>query len=499
LAARALDPIGIVDTFTMWSTLPDRSALAGIRELPAAHYMLVGPDGIRAERRWWDIRFESTRASETDLLDELEDLLGDAIRLRLRADVPVATYLSGGLDSSAIAAIAARQRGSAGLRAFGVGFSDENFDESAAQDRIAAQLGTTFHRTVVDSALIADAMPQVVTLAEKPLLRTAPAPLLRLSGAVRDAGLKVVLTGEGADELFAGYDIFREDAVRRFWARNPASELRPKLLLQLNRFLATDPGRALAFLKQFYARDLLAVGDPLYSHRLRFLNTSRCLALLRPELLREAEGELSPERRLLRRLPKHFESSSPLARAQYLEIVSFLEGYLLHAQGDRMLMANSVEGRFPFLDYRVAEFAARLPDSMRLRGLREKYALRKAVENHLPAEIRSRPKVPYRAPIRDVFFGANRPGYVAELLDPARIDSAGILDSDAVRRVVAKFERGRGVSETDEMALVGCISLMLLHHHMVFMPTLAAPAQPTRVVIGDRVVADHSIQLAVEA
>jgi asparagine synthase (glutamine-hydrolysing) len=500
LAARTLDPVGIVDTFTIWSTLPDRSALAGIRELPPAHYTIVGPEGIRTEERWWDIEFESRRASEDELVDELEHLLGDAIRLRLRADVPVATYLSGGLDSSTIAAIAARQRGTGGLHAFGVGFRDERFDESAAQDRIAAELGTTFHRTLVDSRVIADALPQVVALAEKPILRTAPAPLLRLSAAVRDAGLKVVLTGEGADELFAGYDIFREDAVRRFWARNPASELRPKLLLRLNRFLATDPGRALAFLKQFYARDLLAVDDPLYSHRLRFLNTARCLALLHPDLVAAAEGEQAPTSRLLRRLPTRFETFSPLARAQYVEIVSFLEGYLLHAQGDRMLMGNSIEGRFPFLDYRVAEFAARLPDSMRLRGLREKYALRRAAEGHLPAAISSRPKVPYRAPIRDVFFGSDRPEYVAELLDPARVDAAGVLDSNGVRRVVAKFERGCAVSETDEMALVGCISLMLMHEQMISAPRLAEPAQPTRVVVGDQVVADRSYQsVAVEA
>lgn len=499
LAARALDPVGIVDSFTVWSTLPDRSAFVGIRELPAAHYVVVGPDGLRAERRWWDVSFKSRAAPEEDLLDELEHLIADAIRVRLRADVEIATYMSGGLDSSLIAGIAAGQRGSLGLHAFGVGFSDASFDESDAQDQIAAALGTAFHRTIVDSRAIAEAFPQVVALAEKPLLRTAPAPLLRLSSEVRDAGLKVVLTGEGADELFGGYDIFREDAVRRFWARHPESELRPQLLLRLNQFLATDPGRALPFLKQFYARNLLAVGDPLYSHRPRFLNTARCLALLRPELVREAVGELAPESRLLGRLPANFMTFSPLARAQYLEIVCFLEGYLLHAQGDRMLMGSSIEGRFPFLDYRVAEFAARLPDSMRLRGLREKYALRRVAARHLPVQISSRPKVPYRAPIASVFFGPDRPAYVGELLDPARVQAAGLLDPQAVRRVVARFQRGSGVSETDEMALVGCISLMLLHEQMVLAPALAAPAQPTRVVIGDQVVADGFYQTAGES
>ena len=147
----------------------------------------------------------------------------------------------------------------------------------------------------------------------------------------------------------------------------------------------------------------------------------------------------------------------------------------------------------------MAEFAARLPDMMRLRSLREKYALRRAVERHLPADIRSRHKVPYRAPIRDVFFGRHRPAYIAETLDPARIEQAGILEPGAVRRAISKFERPRGVSETDEMALVGCVSLMLMHERLIAKPSLAAPIEPSRVVFGDQVVADRWIEQRVEA
>jgi asparagine synthase (glutamine-hydrolysing) len=498
-ARRELDPVGIVDTFTLWGTLPDHSAIAGVRELPAAHYLIVDRDGRVTEKRWWDIDFSSQSGPEEDLLEELEALLDDSIRLRLRADVPVATYLSGGLDSSLIAAIAAQQRASAGLFAFGVGFEDATFDESAEQDTIARRLGTNFHRTTVDSSAIAEALPRVVRLAEKPLLRTAPAPLLELSGAVRSAGLKVVLTGEGADELFAGYDIFREDAVRRFWARDPGSPLRPLLLTRLNRFLAVDPARAGAFLSRFYARDLLATDDPLYSHRLRFLNTERCLRLLSGELTDQVAGHPTPAERLETQLPSRFGSFSPLGRAQYVEIATFLEGYLLHAQGDRMLMGNAIEGRFPFLDFRLAEFAARLPDSMRLGRLREKRALREVAKRHLPAQISSRTKVPYRAPIRSAFFSAKRPAYIGELLDRARVQDAGLLEATAVGRVVTKFERSGGVSETDEMALVGCVSLMLLHEQLIANPDLAAPAQPTRVVVGDQIETNQFLEPMQEA
>ena len=159
------------------------------------------------------------------------------------------------------------------------------------------------------------------------MLRTAPAPLLRLAGAVQEAGLKVVLTGEAADELFAGYDIFREDKVRRFWARDPSSQLRPLLFRRLNRWLATDPARAGAFLARFYAKDLLATDDPLYSHRLRFENTARSLRMLNPELLRAGRGRGSARGPAAAALPAGFERFSPLAKAQYVEIATFFEGY----------------------------------------------------------------------------------------------------------------------------------------------------------------------------
>ena len=492
-ARRELDPVGIVDTFTTWATLPDRSAFVGIRELPPAHYVIVGPDGFGPETRWWELEFAPSAASEADLVDELESLLVDATRIRLRADVPVAAYLSGGLDSSALAAIAARQVGRATLSAFGVGFADGRFDESQSQDAIAGELGVNFNRTIVDGAAIADVFPRAVELAEKPLLRTAPAPLLRLSGAVQQAGLKVVLTGEGADELFGGYDIFREDKLRRFWARDPGSQLRPLLFARVNRWLATDPSRAGAFLNRFYARGLLELDDPLYSHRLRFLNTARSLRLLHPELVAQVGSDLEPSARLARRLPPNFDRLSALSKAQYLEIATFLEGYLLHSQGDRMLMGHSIEGRFPFLDFRLAELAARLPDRLRLRGLQDKYALRRAVAGYLPEGIRSRPKVPYRAPIRDVFFGATRDGYALELLRPDRLNDAGLLETRAVERLVTKFDAGAEVSETDEMALVGSVSLMMLHDRLVARPTLASPAVPTRSVVGDNLEPDARV------
>jgi asparagine synthase (glutamine-hydrolysing) len=489
---RELDPLGLVEAFTAWSILPDRSAFVGIRELPPAHYLRWGRDGLIEERRWWDLQFprvgEKREESEAELEAELTELLTDATRIRLRADVPVAAYLSGGLDSSVTAALAAKLYPGT-LNSFGIGFRDPLFDESEYQDRFVRELGTDLTRVVVDSPDIAELLPHAVEMSEKPTLRTALAPLLRLSRAVREAGLKVVITGEGADELFGGYDIYRENKVRHFWARVPDSTIRPLLFARLNEFLGKDLKRSGAFLFGFYKRGLEDVDDPLYSHRLRFANTARSLRLLDEGVVERAAREGDTAARVESRLPDGFEELTPLGKAQYLEILTFLDTYLLHSQGDRMLMGNSVEGRFPFLDFRVAEFAAALPDRMKIRGLEEKYLLRKVAEPLLPADISARRKRPYRAPIVSAFVGPRAPEYVRELLDAERLRAAGIFSPEAVERLVQKCESpgAAGVGETDEMGLVGTISVMLLHDRFVDRPALAEPAEPTRVVVGDQV------------
>jgi asparagine synthase (glutamine-hydrolysing) len=497
---RQLDRLGLAESFATWSIAPDRSAFAGIRELPPGHFLRWGPDGVREERRWWDLDFSpgrhSARPSLADAVEELSELLEDATRIRLRADVPVAAYQSGGLDSSLVAALA-RRVSPAELSSFGVGFEDDLFDESRFQDLVTESLGTKLTRVRVGVRAIAEAMPRVVELAEKPTLRTAPAPLLRLSAAVRESGLKVVLTGEGADELFGGYDIFRESKIRRFWARDPAATWRGMLLVRVNAFLARDLARTGRFLTLFYGRGLTDTSDPLYSHRIRFANASRMAQLLSPELTAEAAKAGDPLERLSARLPEAFSRFTPLGQAQYLEIVTFLESYLLHTQGDRMLMGHGIEGRFPFLDYRVAELAASLPDEYRLLGLREKVILRRVARPLLPPEIVSRKKQPYRAPIAPALVGPDAPEAVREALAPERVASAGLFRPEAVAAVVRKCEGAgaAGVGETDEMALVGVVSTMLLHDRFVERPLLAPATAPTRLVVGDTVVPPEDLRL----
>ena len=489
-AERRLDPFALVETFTLWSVLPDRSAFPGIHELPAGHHLRIGPDGRGPAVRWWDLAFaprEGTRTERPEALaEELRVLLDDATRIRLRADVPVGAYLSGGLDSS-ITSLLARRHVPQELRAFGVGFEDPRFDESRFQDRMARALGVDLTRITVSGGDVAASFPEVVRRAATPLLRTAPAPLLRLSAAVRDTGMKVVLTGEGADELFGGYGIFQETMVRRFWARDPESTLRPRLLGRIYPYLAHDLAKGGGFMAEFFKAGLEDVDDPLYGLRPRMATTRRNLRFLSADARAAAAEVGDPAERLIARLPARFAEFGPLGQAQYLEIATFMSGYLLHGQGDRMLMAHGVEGRFPFLDVRVAEFAAALPERMRLRDVEEKRLLRTAFADLLPPEIAKRPKRPYRAPIVRSFFGPDAPDYVRETLAPERVAESGLFDPDAVRRLVAKGERyvDAGLGEGDEMGLVGVLSTLLLHESMVRRPERAAPAVPTRDVVGD--------------
>lgn len=500
-AERAIDPYALIETFRLWSVLPDRSAFPGIRELPPGHYLHIDGSGARKCIRWWDLEFAPRVGSRTEsveaLQEELLELLAEATRIRLRADVPVGVYLSGGMDSSAVAAMA-RRFSSGSLEAFSLSFEDPRFDESQFQVRMAQSLDVNLRTIQVSDADVGDAFPEVIRHAEKPILRTAPAPMLLLSSFVREAGFKVVLTGEGSDELLGGYNIFQEAMVRRFWARQPNSRLRPQLLGRLYPYLSRDLTAGGGFMADFFKEGITDLDDPLFSHRPRFKTTARNLRFLSEATLATQVGTYTPEERVIASLPPHFWAAGPLGQAQYLEIATFMTGYLLHAQGDRVLMANSVEGRFPFLDVHVAEFAASLPERLRLRDLKEKYLLRRSLRGVLPEEINTRPKRPYRAPITRAFFGPRAPEYVKELLDPGRLERTGLFNAANVTRLVNKAERfaDMGLSESDEMGVVGILSTMLLDEQLVRRPNLAKSARATREVVGRTVVIDGGVRVS---
>ena len=470
---RALDPVGLAETFTFWTVVPPQSVFAGVAELEPGHVRTVSRRGTE-DRAFWSPRYpagegEAFAGSLEEAAAAVRSGLQEAVRLRmLRADVPVGSYLSGGLDSSLVAAMGRLAKGEKFLT-FSIRFEDAEYDETPYQRSVAALIESDHREIVVRRQDIAAAFPEVVAHAERPLLRTAPAPLFLLSKLVRDSGIKVVLTGEGADEMFAGYDLFREAKVRRFWGRQPASQMRPRLLDRLYPYLLRSPVAQRAMAREFFGKGRERWAEPGFSHQTRWQAAAALQRLFAADLRSRVAGT-DVVGRFLGSLPPEFGSWQHLAQDQYLEVRTLLSGYLLSSQGDRMLMAHSVEGRFPFLDTDVVELANSLPPSYKLRVLDEKHVLKRAAVGLVPDGVLHRPKQPYRAPDALSFVGAAAPDWIAAVLDERAVADAGVFEPRAVERLWRKCQASGGgaqFSNADNMALVGVLSTGLLYELLV--------------------------------
>ncbi|MBI5658946.1 MAG: asparagine synthase (glutamine-hydrolyzing) [Nitrosomonadales bacterium] len=472
---RAFDPIGIAQTFTFWTIVPPQGVFRGITELEPGHVRIYENGTVR-DRAYWVPRYpvpddasSRFRGSLEDAVREVRRVLENATSLRmLRADVPVGSYLSGGLDSSLVAALGQRFAGDR-FQTFSLRFEDAEYDETEYQRLMVKMLGSEHHEVVVSRSDIANVFPEVIYHTERPILRTAPAPLFLLSKLVRDHGIKVVLTGEGADEMFAGYDIFREGKVRRFWGRQPESAWRPQLLERLYPYLARSPISQQAMARQFFGRNISAHRAPGFAHDTRWHTTGALKRLLSTDMQAAAAGR-DVIRELLESTHADFTQWSHLAQDQHLEIRTLLSGYLLSSQGDRMLMAHSVEGRFPFLDKDVIALADSLPATYKLRVLDEKHVVKRAAADVVPREILARKKQPYRAPDALSFVAEDAPDYIDEVLSEPALRDANVFEPQAITQLLRKCRaRGRDgqFSNTDNMALVGALSTQLLHRQFI--------------------------------
>ncbi|MER9505725.1 asparagine synthase (glutamine-hydrolyzing) [Mesorhizobium sp. M0579] len=473
---RAFDPAGIDQTFTLWTVVPPQGVFHGINELEPGRVRIY-QDGTVRERIFWQPSYPDDfgsrqgefPGSSNDAVDRVSSALESATALRMvRADVPVGCYLSGGLDSSLVAALARRFAGDR-FQTFSLRFADAEYDETHFQRMVAETIGSEHHEVVVSRRDIAGIFPEVIQHTERPILRTAPAPLFLLSHLVRERGIKVVLTGEGADEMFAGYDLFREGKVRRFWGRHPTSTRRSRLLERLYPYLTRSPVQQQAMARQFFGRNIHAYDAPGFAHETRWRTTSAIKRLFTADMRARTQGRDAVSE-LLARLPAQFARWSPLAQDQYLEVQTLMSGYLLSSQGDRMLMAHSVEGRFPFLDDELVRLANSLPPSFKLRGLDEKHVLKRMAAPILPSEIIARKKQPFRAPNALCFVGADAPDYAREAVSQAALREANVFDPKAVTHLLAKCQARTGdgdLSNADNMALVGVLSTQLLHQQFV--------------------------------
>ena len=452
--------------YTFWTAISPNTVFKGIYELPPGHFATFSRKGFAIER-FWELSFNKPEStlSFLDSVDRFHELFSDAVRIRLRADVEVAAYLSGGIDSSAtVAYIKDIEPGI--LNTFSIGFEEKDFDESVYQNEASKYFGTTHKSMICTSKDISDSFPKVIWHSETPILRTAPAPMLLLSELVRKNNIKVVVTGEGSDEILAGYDIFKEAKIKRFWASQPESKIRPLLLKKLYPYLSQMKDVNPKLLRSFYGYKLEDINNPFYSHLLRW-NNSNHIKKHFSESTKQTLKDYSVLDELEKKLPSNFDSWDQLAKSEWLETTIFMSGYLLSSQGDRMGMANSIEGRYPFLDYRVIEFCSSLPADYKLKGLNEKYLLKKLLKNRIPESIIKRSKQAYRAPIKSVFLSDKSADYVNEMLSESYFRKADIFNFDSVSGLISKIEKTGVSSEIENMVLSSVISTHLLYYQFI--------------------------------
>ena len=460
---------GIDHIFTFSALPAPVTCFAGIQLLPPAHYLEISlgdtqnPPAVR-ERAYWEMDFpdqgQEERGENPDrLVDDFERLLLKAIDMRLRADVPVGAYLSGGVDSSMIVAMACHVKGPA-INTYTIRVDDPELDELSAANLAARHIGTK--PPVVQEFRAADALetyPRLIQAAEAPVIDTSCAALLQLAGRVHACGQKVVLTGEGADEWLIGYPWYKAAKVLEFLDVVPGlrlSDLARRAYLRLN--------RVPQFPREVRSRTEQAIGGPnawIDAYGVLALSKLRFYAPPMREVLERAnpwsELQLDVER------AKRWH---PLNRGIWVAARVNLAGHLLQAKGDRVAMHSSVEVRYPFLDEDVFAFLAKLHPRWKLRGFRDKHLLRLLAERWLPPAIFRRGKVIFRAPL-DSFHIDPEPAFVGQLLSEESLRRTGYFDVAAVRHWRRAFRQMRAGSLprlSVEMGLAAVVATQLWHH-----------------------------------
>jgi asparagine synthase (glutamine-hydrolysing) len=447
--------------FRQWTCIEGETPFAGIHQVPPGHWLQVSEGRLQLQR--WGAWPRPGRASTLGFeaaAEQAAGLLRGSVTRRLRSDVEVGVMLSGGLDSAIIATLI-REAQPGRLRSYSVAFDQAEFDESSDQALMAERLGIEHHRLQVGAGTIADSFADALWHAEQPQFRTAFVPMYLLSRAIRADGVVVVLSGEGADEVFLGYDLFKETRLRAAWLQLEDGERR-RQLAALYPYLPHFNADNAAALGAVFARSVVGSETALFPHALRLENGQFAQRLLR------GGGEIAPSLQAAAQAAD-IAALQPLDRAQWAEVSSLLQGYLLSSQGDRMAFAHGVEPRNPFLAPDVAEFAATLPEAFHLSAAgREKHLLKQAFGPLLPARIVDKPKQPYRAPDAASFLhdGALLP-WVHDALKPERLAQVGPLDAAYAQRFVARLGNGRPPSPREEQAFVLLLSLVLLDGQFV--------------------------------
>jgi asparagine synthase (glutamine-hydrolysing) len=477
----ALDPRGLDEVLRLGAARPPRTPFSGIAALEPGTYG-IWKDGAFWLRHYYELDYPEAAEEPLDVIEQLDEIMLRSVGMRLRADVPVGAYLSGGLDSSITASLA-RSASPHPLQSFSITYAIPEFDESLFQEEVARAVGSVHTASVIRMDTIAQSFPDVLWHTETPLLRTAPALMFHLAKLTKESGVKVVVGGDGADEIFLGNDLFKEASVRRFCLRRPGSLGRQHLFARIHPDRSMESkgpeGSWWSFL------DAAPPGDPLFSHMPRFLG-SRIDDFYTPEF-KAGLGGIDVVQELRASLPTRFFGWSPLNQAAFIEMTTRLSPYLLGSHGDRMTMAHGVEARYPFLDHRLFEFAAALPTGSRLRGLHEKQVLRRWASRILPRQINSGRKPFYRAPDAQSFFLPTSPSWIGDHLTTEALKRVGIFSPAAVGGLVRRCCAGLGPALGENQTMVGVLSTQLWHHQFIesalFITPL--PASEASVLLGD--------------
>ncbi|HET7114471.1 MAG TPA: asparagine synthase C-terminal domain-containing protein, partial [Pyrinomonadaceae bacterium] len=397
-----------------------RTMVRGVSSLKSGHRITVRNSRVNVEE-YWDLDYPkadeiSYDKPETYYLDELEQLLFRSIKLRLQSDVPVGFYLSGGLDSSLIAAAIGKVSNGNRRHSFSVGFTDKAICEREYQRQVARQVNSAHHEIMFDESEVIGRLSSMIFHCECPVKETYNTCSMALSEAARRAGIKVVLTGEGADEWFAGYVGYRFDSLRARQTRKANAEsngegaLREQVWGDKNIVYEVD----LTSLRQ--------QNIELYSHQVNdHFDDFHCL-----------NQELVRRDRLAGRHILHQRS--------YLDFKLRLSDHLLADHGDRMALANSVEARYPFLDKDLVEFATTIPPDLKLRGFTEKYILKRIAERFVPKNVVDREKFGFRAPGSPFLIKQNNE-WINDLLSYDRIKRQGYFNPTVIENLKTRYSQ----------------------------------------------------------
>jgi asparagine synthase (glutamine-hydrolysing) len=471
-----LDPRGLDEVLRLGAARPPRTPFSGIAALEPGTYG-IWKDGAFWLRHYYELDYPEASAEPPDVIERLDEIMLRSVGMRLRDDVPVGTYLSGELDSSITRSLV-RRASPHPLRSFSI--THETSAESLFQEEVARAVGALHTASVMRMDTLAQSFPDVLWHAETPLLRTEPALMFHLAKLTKESGLKVVVGGEGADEIFLDSDLYKETSVRRFCLRQPGSMARQQLLARIHTFSSRESEPAKASWRLLL--DVASPSDPLFSHIPRFMG-SRIDDFYTPEF-KAGLGGIDVVGELRASLPTRFFAWSPLNQAAYLEMTTRLSPYLLGSHGDRMTMAHGVEARYPFLDHKLFEFAAALPTGS---GLRGKEVLRQWASRILPGQLASRKKTSYRAPGAQSFSLPTSLAWIADHLTSDALGRVGIFSPSAVGGLVRRSRDGLFSTLGEKEAIVGVLSTQLWHQQFMESALQVSPLRATdaSVLLGD--------------